>query len=988
MAPANAMPPPGPRLRLFAPASGVLAGGIAVVLCAGTAMVQPRAAAAQAAARSARPADGPIAPDETEGLALIAAAKLPEGIEALARAERLYRTRADRAGQARVAQRQASALRRLARFDEAVAAATRALAFAGDDLAIRVSALTELGLLANDKGDNTRAETWLQQALPLAERAGDAVAEAAVHRALGRVYETRGRSVEGLAAFERSTMAADRAGDLPARVSGRVMATVSLLGLARYDDALARAQEASDLARESTNPSARADALFNQAQAQGHVWNLDRAAELWTDAIEAHRQAGNIRSVALATKQSVDTAFARGDFDRSAADGERAIDLLRQVRFDQFVPETIARLALSEARRKRLDAARAWAGQARTEAAAAPEARHIFVYNDLGLVALELGEADQAHDDFQRVLDVATRIGNTEYEWRGWWGIGRARAARSDRAGAREAHERAIAIVERLRQTIPDAALRATFMTNRVGPYESLVTATIGEARTAGDADVRAAFQVAERARGRALADLLAEARARPSDARLQSVRDREIAFGRRLTAAGRRVSAAGDDVERTAARAALRDLEHEYDAFVLEIRRENANYAALSHPQALSADDVSRTLAPDEALVEFLLTESRGFAWVVRSGAVTAYDVPGHDALLPRVRLLHALVAADDRAGLERLGADLYAQLLAPAATALQGVRRLILVPDGVLQRVPFALLRVGRGWLFERHTLTVAPSATVLDHLRQSDRRASRPLLAMAAPDAPDRQAALFDMAPGALAALRHASGEASNAGRRLGAVADDMYLGVRATERVLKSADAAQYRVVHLAAHAVVDEVMPRRSAVLLAPGDDDDGVLRVSEIANLSLDADLVVLAACRSNVGRLVRGEGLLSLSRAFLHGGARAVLATAWTVDDGETAWLMREFYRELADGLAPDEALQQAQRRAIAGGGAHASPAHWGAFLLIGDARTPIVTPGSTPSTSQLVAVGAGVAGGALVLGWWRRRPRRPSADAEAGRG
>jgi CHAT domain len=146
---------------------------------------------------------------------------------------------------------------------------------------------------------------------------------------------------------------------------------------------------------------------------------------------------------------------------------------------------------------------------------------------------------------------------------------------------------------------------------------------------------------------------------------------------------------------------------------------------------------------------------------------------------------------------------------------------------------------------------------------------------------------------------------------------------------------------------------------------------------------------VVLAACRSHVGRLVRGEGLLSVSRAFFHAGARAIVATSWAVEDRETAWLMREFYRALSDGLAPDEALQRAQRRAIAAGGRHASPAGWGAFLVIGDARTPILEPRNAASIWPLVIsavaiVGVGVAG--LTI---RRKTKRraDSANAEPGR-
>lgn len=931
------------------------------------------------ARQTATPASAALVADEVDGNALIEAGKLQDGLGALARAERIYGDRGDRRGQARVASRQASTLRRLARPDDAVAAATRALALAGDDTTIRVGALTELGVLANDRGNTDDAETWLRQALPLAEQSGDGAVEASVRRALGRVSDRRGQTTAALEHFEHAVAAADRSGDVSGRASSRVLLTVTLLGLARYDDALARAEEASTLAQGAAPPSVRADALFNLAQAQGHVWNLDRAAELWEAAIEAHAAAGNVRSVALATKQSVDTSFARGEFERAVIDGERAVALLRQARFDPFVPETLARLALSETRRSKPDRARHWADQARAELPSAPTARHIFVLNDLGLVALEQGDIAQAQLDFARVRDIAVEIANVEYEWRGWWGLGRALTAAGDRAGAMGALERAIGMVERLRQTIPDAGLRALFMANRVGPYETLVEATLGKGGAANDTAAREALHVAERARGRALADLLAEARARPSNPRLQAIREREIAFGQRLSDAGRRVATATEPAARSEALEALAALEHEYDAFVLEIRRDNAGYAALSHPQALTAADVSRLLAPDEALVEFLMTDTRGFAWVARHDRVRAYDVPGQVALLPRVRLLQASIGANDVAAVERIGADLHEQLLAPAAADLQGVRRLVVVPDGALQRVPFALLRDDNRWLVEHYTLAVAPSATVLEHLRGlPSRRALRPLLAMASPAPSAGQAAVFELTTDTLARLSHAPDEVAEVRARLRTTDAEIHAGPGAVEAVLKSPAAADYRVVHLAAHAIADEVVPRRSAVLLTPGGDDDGLLRVSEIANLSLGADLVVLAACRSNVGRFVRGEGLLSLGRAFLHAGARAVVATAWTVDDRETAWFMGQFYAALGDGLPPDDALARAQRRAIAAGGPHAAPASWAGFLLIGDGRGPIVEPPTRSSARPLLYAAAVIAVAALAVGGLRwQRPR-----------
>lgn len=134
----------------------------------------------------------------------------------------------------------------------------------------------------------------------------------------------------------------------------------------------------------------------------------------------------------------------------------------------------------------------------------------------------------------------------------------------------------------------------------------------------------------------------------------------------------------------------------------------------------------------------------------------------------------------------------------------------------------------------------------------------------------------------------------------------------------------------------------------------------------------------------------MRGEGLLGLSRAFIHAGARAVAATMWAVEDRETAWLMRRFYEELSEGVAPDEALQRAQLAAIASGGTRAAPGTWAAFVLFGEARAPIVTPsGPRGRTSALLLWAMVAVGGvAAAVRLRRRRAQRRSLHAEAGGG
>jgi CHAT domain-containing protein len=798
-------------------------------------------------------------PEEIAADRLLESGKPREALVDLERAADAYRRAGHRAALARVTLKASRARSAIGDLERAARDAEQARQLGAGDPVLRLQALTQVARVATDRSDFARADAALREALPIAERSGDTRTQATVLRTLAILEDRRGLQREALEHHLQAVSAADRSGDATLRVRTRGTASGTLLGLSRYDEALATAQDSYDIAQHAGVPALRAGALFDLAQTNAHVWNLDRAAELWAAAIGAYRETGNLAVVALALKQSVETWFALGEFERAAADGEKAVDLLRQTGQTQYVAETAARVALSEMRRGRAAEARMWADRARADLASAPESRHLFVHNDLGIVESEIGDLARSRADFARVRDVARRVGSVEYEWRAQWGEGRA-ALRDTPSNAIAPLERAVASIERLRQTIPEAGLRASFMINRVGPYETLVEAHMATSSAPTDEGVRRALEVAERARSRALADLLAEARARMTDPRLAAIRDEESAFGRRFSAVQQRIASTTDSAARAAALRDLQDLERDYETLVVRIRRDNPAYASLAHPRALTAAEIAAALEPDEALIELMTTEKQGFAWIVRRNSIHGHRIPGTPTLDRQVRLLTALLTARNDRATEQLGAQLYATLLGPGESSLRDARRLIIVADGVLQRLPFALLRSNDRWLVETHTIAMAPSATILQFLRQSRARASKPLLALAVPDALPGHAAIFDEGVRAPGALTHATGEVRYAAQVVGAAPESARTGSAATEAALKSPEAGQYRIVHFAAHAIADEVVPRRSAILLTPGGEDDGLLQVSEIANLSLNADLVVLAACHSNVGRLVRGE--------------------------------------------------------------------------------------------------------------------------------
>ncbi len=303
---------------------------------------------------------------------------------------------------------------------------------------------------------------------------------------------------------------------------------------------------------------------------------------------------------------------------------------------------------------------------------------------------------------------------------------------------------------------------------------------------------------------------------------------------------------------------------------------------------------------------------------------------------------------------------AEATAALFGPAADVIRGTDRLLVIPHGSLHRLPLAALRdVDDGWMIEKRAVSMAPSATILASLRSQPPSASRQLLAFAAP----RGLAALDgdssRSSGELPRLANAEFEAREA---VSLARGDSSMHVPARERDVRASAAAGYRVLHFAAHALVDERVPRRSAILVEADGDDDGMLQLNEIAQLRLDAPLVVLAACRSQMGRALQGEGLLSLSRAFLQAGARGVVASLWDVGDDDSRRLMRAFYQHARMGMPADQALRFAKLALLLGASPHA---RWAAFVISGDSSAPVLDTALSKrgDDTPLVAAGGTVA-------------------------
>jgi CHAT domain-containing protein len=368
----------------------------------------------------------------------------------------------------------------------------------------------------------------------------------------------------------------------------------------------------------------------------------------------------------------------------------------------------------------------------------------------------------------------------------------------------------------------------------------------------------------------------------------------------------------------------------------------------------------------PDTVLLQYELGQRRSFVWIVTRNSIRAVELAPRDAIETAARNALASLQTSEFAPARR-NAALQAvsdQVLAPVAQLLEGDRVLV-AADGALHYVPFSVLPVMRDGarmaLITTHEVISVPSMSALaaQRARRSAESPSKTLAVFADPvfDRTDgrltRPAAttaaeprdeLMTRSSFELRRLPYSGREARDIAALVPEGARLVSEGFSASRNEVLHTDLKQYRYVHFATHGLVDSRYPALSALALSQFDREGnslpGYLRLDDIYALDLNADLVVLSACDTALGREIRGEGLVGLTQAFLYAGTKGLVLSLWQVSDAATAVLMARFYEHMIkEGAPPAQALRAAQL-SMAAESRWADPYYWGAFILLGDVR------------------------------------------------
>jgi CHAT domain-containing protein/Tfp pilus assembly protein PilF len=545
----------------------------------------------------------------------------------------------------------------------------------------------------------------------------------------------------------------------------------------------------------------------------------------------------------------------------------------------------------------------------------------------IGETARLQGKVGEALNSYDSAQQVSAENADPELLWQIHYGRGRAQIQGGKTESAIAELQAAARIIESARDRLREERFKAGYLQDRYKVYVDLVRLQLELGLT------HEAFSTAERLRSRSFLDQLENS---GPVSRNEEDRQNELALRERVRQLQKALEQERDLLPADRRQLALHTFssellqaERDYQAFLDDINSRSAIGRAARIP---AVADVQTRLQPGEALIEYVVGDEELIAFILLPDRLTAVITQlRHTDLFAKVNLVRELIQypTDDSwwAPAESLSDSLFKPL--QADQLLKGVDHLYLVPNGILNYLPFALLPVNAAVdqrvMMEQYALTYLPAAVSLVQLSE---RSNKPQ-------------SLLAFAP-AKARLRYAAEEAKSIAE-LYRPNSMLLSGERATESAFKK-QAGNYGVLHLSTHGYFNMKNPLLSGLQLEPDENNDGLLEVHEILGLSLDARLVTLSACETGMGsgffnEIPAGDEFVGLTRAFLVAGSHSVLATLWEVDDRSTVKLMEGFYNRL---VQPDRSGNQAAalakiQRELKSSTNYQHPFYWAPFVLVG---------------------------------------------------
>jgi CHAT domain-containing protein/tetratricopeptide (TPR) repeat protein len=782
-----------------------------------------------------------------------------------------------------------------------------------------------------------------------------------------------------------------------------------------YTEALSNYEKALEIARSGHNLEEENNCLTNIAAIYMDLGNYDRALEYSIQALDSDRKLKDPANISKDLNNIGTIFIKRGTTSEQKESFRVALKYYNEsFKIATAIKETATEIKVLN----NIGSVYSYLGEyaksldyfqsALKKAQQAQDAEEMsIILNNIGIVYSHLGNFEESTRYYQRVIDLASEIKGIKVLWEAYFEIANAYKNRNLLPAALENYRKSISVIENIRSSINLEELRATYLgtDKRIDAYHNLIALFIRlykeshESRYAADA-----FRYLEKAKARAFLDSIEVSKLDLSKGIGQQLLNKETDLMNEISQLHTKLlvpqlsQAQRDKIDQELARR-----EEQLEALRREVREVSPAYANLRFPRTLTLQEAQSELLDEEtACFAYLLAKEKSYGFAITRKNIKIFPLPGKKEIQKMVQ--EYLKAITDVTNQDfGLGHKLFEALIQPGLSGR--TRRLIIVPDDVLYFLPFETLLSkdeGRDWLVKDYTIAYAPSLSSLRELvvrkRANGRKTAKDILAVGDPSYGANE---VEPAAGSGSGPLQESGSPAEAkffrlkfsGQEIDKISAlfkpgrrDTLLRDRASEENFKHQNLADYRIIHFATHAFIDDKKPARSAIVLSLDQDpkEDGFLQMREVFNLKLKADLVVLSACQTGLGQLIRGEGIEGLSRAFFYAGASSVLLSLWAVNDQASYQLLERFYIHLRSANPVMDSLRQAKLEMI-DSGVLAHPYYWAGFVVAGNADTIIFHRSLNKWTLVTLSLCAGLA--ILLLVIKREKPASSRPQKSLGR-
>lgn len=848
--------------------------------------------------------------------------------------------------------------------------------------------LNNIGGIYDALGDKQQALNYYHQSLVLSRQVGDKGGQAVTLNNIGRVYDAWGDKQQALNYYNQSLPLRRQVGDK----SGEA-ATLNNIGgvhdglgdkqqaLGFYNQSLALSRQVGDKAGEATT-------LNNIGGIYNALGDRQQALKYYNQCLPLRRQVGDKTGEAVTLNNIGRIYDALGDKQQALNYYNQSMPLRRQVKDRTGEAVTLNNIGrVYDSLGDKQQALKYYTHSLSLSRQVSDKAGEATTLNNIGGVYSALGNTKQALVYYNQSLPLRRQMKDKAGEAITLYNIAYLERNQGNLKQSLIQIEAAIKLIENLRTKITNEQLRTSYFASQQTIYQfanDLLMQLHKQYPTQGyDA---LALQTSEKYRSRSLLELLTEANADIRQGVKPKLLEAEQSLQQRLDATEKRRLELYNSGQYTPEQAQvleneLTSLLKDYQDVQAQIRLTSPKYAALTQPQPLSLKEIqTQVLDENTLLLEYSLGEERSYLWAVTKTSISSYELPKRADIEKVVKQFNYLLKIryysltantniDKSSGLGTFSSSevlekLSQMLLQPVASQL-GKKRLVIVGNGALQYLPFAALphpkTSGKNIkpLLEKHEIVYLPSASTLAVIRREhkERKIPRKTLAVIA-DAvfsndDDRLTSIihqplpkqkipFINPNFSFERLSFTRQEAEAIVALVPKSQTIQALGFDANRAFVTSSQLSEYRIVHFATHGILDTENPALSGVVLSlfnkQGMLQNGFLRLQDIFNLKLPAELIVLSACETGLSKEIKGEGLVGLARGFMYAGSPRVLVSLWSVDDEATSELMKRFYTKiLKQGLTPAAALRAAQLEMLQDDN-YSSPYYWAAFTLQGE--------------------------------------------------